>query len=337
VTVIMAVRDEGGHVESALRSVVEQDYPPDLVDVVVAVGPSSDDTRAIVDTIAAGDERIEAIDNPAGIVSTGLNDAIERAKGDVIIRIDGHCEVEADFISASVETLLAHDDAWVVGGPIVHHGRTPFGRAAAYAMSSRFGVGNASHRFAGFEGYGESVQFPAFRRWVFDRVGPFDEAQVRNQDDELNFRIVQAGGRIFISPSIKHRYYVRDVPRGLFRQYEQYAFWRIPMLRKHRRPTTARQLAPPLFFAAMAALFGVGAVTRRPVVALALPIAYLAALAGIGVGARRALDRDAAVRVPLAVAILHTSYAVGWAKGAYALLFAPDAWAIDGSMAALSR
>jgi succinoglycan biosynthesis protein ExoA len=337
VTVIMAVRNEAPHIEPALRAVLTQDYPTDLVEIVVSVGPSPDGTKAIVERVRDGDDRITVIDNPPGIVSTGLNDAIERATGEVIIRVDGHCDIDPDFISESVATLLAHEDAWAAGGPIVHRGRTPFGRAAAYAMSSRFGVGNASHRFADFEGYGESVAFPAFHAWVFDRIGGFDPALVRNQDDELNFRINQAGGRIYISPAIGYRYFVRDAPAGLFRQYEQYAFWRIPMMRKHRRPTTVRQVAPPLFFLGMAGLLASGVALRRPLVALALPVAYLAALAAIGLGARHELDADAARRVPLAVAILHTSYATGWAKGAYSLAFARDAWSIDGSMATLSR
>lgn len=337
VTVVMPVRNEEAFIDAAVRSVLDQDYPAALLDIVVAEGSSTDRTRAILERIVADEPRVRIVDNPEQIVSTGLNRAIAQARGEIIIRIDGHCDIDRDFVRASAEVLAEHPEAWVVGGPIRHAATTAFGRAVAHAMSSPAGVGGASHRFEGYEGYSDSAQFPAFRRTVFDRVGTFDVAQVRNQDDELNFRITQAGGKIYVSPRIGYRYYVRERPRQLFRQYYQYAFWRIPMLRKHRRPTTVRQLIPPLFYLTMAVGVVAGLVLRKPRIAFALPAAYGGVLAAVGVHSLGTLDPAAAARVPAAVAILHASYASGWAVGFWSTAFRPDAWSADGSMSALSR
>ena len=337
VSVVMPVRNERAYIETIVAQVLDQDLPPDRFEVLVADGDSDDGTREWLDALAATDARVRVIDNPERIVPTGLNRAIAAAHGEVVVRVDGHTEIAPDFLRQSLSVLRAHPEAWCVGGPIVHRGRGPFGRAAAWAMSSRVGVGGANHRFAGYEGPGESVAFPAFHRWVFDAVGDFDEHLVRNQDDEFNFRLRQAGGTIWISPSIRSEYFVREQPAQLWRQYRQYSFWRIPMLRKHRRPTTARQLAPPAFFALMAGGVVLGAWRHSPVLALALPVGYAATLVAVGVRSRRDLDAAAAVRVPLALATLHGAYAAGWAAGAWCLVARPDAWTAGSAMAELSR
>jgi succinoglycan biosynthesis protein ExoA len=122
-----------------------------------------------------------------------------RLEGDIISRIDGHCHA-SDFVSQNVRLLAEHPEAWVVGGPIIHRGTGPFGKATAVAMSHPIGVGTATHRFPGFEGYVDTVQFPTFRRWVFERIGLFDPKLVRIEDDELNYPVVHAGGKMFVSP-----------------------------------------------------------------------------------------------------------------------------------------
>ena len=213
----------------------------------------------------------------------------------------------------------------------------PTGKAVAIAMSHPAGVGMATHRFPDYEGYVEGAQFPAVRRWVFERVGTFDEQLVRNQDDELNYRITLAGGKSYVSPRVRYVYYVRDSPRKLFRQYLQYSFWRIPVIRKHKRPTTPRQMAPPLFFLAMLVLLIVGLALRQPLVALALPAAYLGVLLLIGVSQIPKAGLKVALLVPVAIAIMHVAYAMGIVLGLFSAVFRPHTWDHSGSMATLSR
>lgn len=337
VSIVMPVRNEAGFIAATLGGLFAQDYPRDRLEIIVADGMSDDGTRETLAGLLEQYPQLVVIDNPGRIVSTGLNAAIAQARGEIIVRIDGHAEIATDFIRQNVALLDEHPEAWVVGGPIHHAGRTAFGKAVAIAMSHPAGVGMATHRFPDYEGYVEGAQFPALRRWVFERVGNFDEQLVRNQDDEMNFRITQAGGKSYVSPRVRYQYYVRDSPRKLFKQYMQYSFWRIPVIRKHKRPTTPRQMAPPLFFLAMLVLAVAGFVLRMPWLALALPAAYLSVLLLIGISQIPKVGIKVACLVPVAIAIMHLAYAVGIVVGLFSAVFRPHTWDHSGSMATLSR
>jgi len=204
-------------------------------------------------------------------------------------------------------------------------------------MSHPLGVGNALHRYPDYEGYVEGAQFPAFRRWVFDRIGTFDERLVRNQDDEFNYRIHLAGGRVYVSPLVRYTYFVRSTVSQLFRQYFQYGYWRIPVIEKHRRPTTWRQIAPTLFLAACVALALTGIVLRRPLVATAVPLAYGIALATCVVSLLLRERPSVAVRVPLAIATMHVAYGLGVGYGLGSRILRGRATDTAEHMTALSR
>lgn len=337
VSVVIPIRNEEGFIARTLDGILSQDYPADRTEILVADGMSDDRTRQIVRNYTERFPQIRMIDNPERVTPCGLNAAIAAARGDIICRIDGHCEVAPDFVTQNVQLLQEHPEAWIVGGPIVHVATSLFGAAVAVAMSHPLGVGMATHRFPNFEGYVETVQFPTFRRWVFDRIGVFDTTLVRTEDDELNFRVMQAGGRMFISPRVRYVYYVRDHLANLFRQYFQYSFWRIPVMRKHRQPTTLRQVVPLLFYLGMAALFIAGVWLRQPLLSVAMPLAYTAAMVLLGVSLIPRKGLLTAGLVPVAVVAMHSAYALGMAYGMWASLFGVRAWKLDGPMSALSR
>jgi succinoglycan biosynthesis protein ExoA len=337
VSVIIPVRNEEAFIARTLDGILAQDYPADRMEIVVADGMSDDRTREIVGLYAQRHPQIRLVDNVDRVTPTGLNAAIAAARGEIISRIDGHCTVAADFVTENVRLLQEHPEAWAVGGPIVHRGAGAFGEAVATAMSHPAGVGMATHRFPGFEGYVDTVQFPAFRRSVFDRIGLFDTNLVRTEDDELNYRILKAGGKMFVSPRVRYVYYVRSRISHLFWQYFHYSFWRIPVLRKHKRPTTVRQVVPLLFFAALAALFVAGMWLGRPLLAIAPSAGYIAALLLIAVSLVHRLGVRAASLVPVAVFTMHVAYASGLAYGLVAAACGLRAWEVGGAMSALSR
>lgn len=337
VSVVIPVRNEAGFIADLIGAILKQDYFPDRVEVIVADGQSTDGTREILAAFQAEHPRLIVVENPGRIVSTGLNLAVLRSRGDVIVRIDGHAIVASDFIRENVALLAEHPEAWSVGGPIRHAATTTFGKAVGVAMSHPVGVGNALHRYPEYEGYVEGAQFPAIKRWVFDRIGMFDERLVRNQDDEFNYRIRQAGGQIYVSPRVRYRYFVRERIGQLFTQYFQYGFWRIPVIEKHRRPTTLRQMAPTLLYAACVVLALAGLWWREPLLALALPIAYAAGLALAGAATVLANDLRVSLCVPVAIATMHAGYALGLGYGIWARFFHSGAWDSQGKMAAISR
>jgi GT2 family glycosyltransferase len=334
---VIPVRNEEAFISRTLDGILAQDYPADRMEIIVADGMSDDRTRDIVHRYAQRHPHIRLVDNDDRVTPTGLNAAIAAARGEIILRIDGHCSVAADFVTENVRLLDEHPEAWIVGGPMVHRGTGAFGQAVATAMSHPAGVGLATHRFPGFEGYVETVQFPAFRRWVFDRIGLFDTNLVRTEDDELNYRVLKAGGKMFVSPRVRYVYYVRNRISHLFWQYFHYSFWRIPVLRKHKKPTTVRQVVPLLFFIAIAVLFVAGWWLRQPMFALALPALYGAALLLVGASVVPRLGVRAASLVPVAVLTMHVAYALGLLYGLLAAALGLRAWELHGSMSALSR
>jgi succinoglycan biosynthesis protein ExoA len=337
VSVVIPVRNEVAFISGLIDAVLTQDYPRDRIEVVVADGLSTDGTREALTELQARDRRVIVLDNPGRIVPTGLNLAVVRSRGNVIVRVDGHALIASDFIRQNVALLSEHPEAWSVGGPIRHAATTTFGKAVAIAMSHPLGVGNALHRYPEYEGYTEGAQFPAIRRWVFDRIGMFDERLVRNQDDEFNYRIRRAGGKVYVSPRVRYSYFVRARIGQLFKQYFQYGFWRIPVIEKHGRPTTLRQMAPTLFYAACVLLALAGLWWRQPLLAVALPLGYaLALVLAASVLVRRNGPRVAAY-VPVAIATLHAGYGWGLAYGMWARVFNADAWNTQGKMAAISR
>lgn len=337
VSVIIAVRNEDGFIERSLRAALDQDYPADRIEVIVADGMSTDGTRHTVERLQAEYPNLKLIDNPAKIVSTGLNAALDAARGEILIRVDGHSEVAPDFIRQNVLVMQEHVEAWSVGGPIIHDACSHRGKAIAIAMAHPVGVGNALHRFAGYEGWGEGAQFPAFHRWVFQRVGRFEEQLVRNQDDELNYRIKRAGGQIYISPRIRYRYFVRERFLHLFKQYFQFGFWRIPVMRKHHRPTTLRQLAPPLFLLSLASSILWALFSNRPAAGLIVPGLYASVLLLATLPELRKAPLPVVVWIPLAIAVMHCGYGLGIAYGLWAAVFKRQAWVDHIKVASLSR
>lgn len=314
------MRNEAGYIEGCVRALLDQtELPPDY-EVLVIDGMSDDGTRNILDALAAGDRRLRILDNPERIVPTALNRGIAAAKGEIIIRVDGHTNVAPDFVRANLELLHEHPEAWSVGGPIAHRGQTATARAIAAAMSSRIGVGGASHRFEDYEGYAEGTAFPAFRRWVFDRIGMFDEALVRNQDDELNFRITSAGGRIFISPRVKHDYFVRGSYKALFNQYIQYAYWKVEVMRKHGRVIALRHLVPGVFVVALPACIVASALPLPFSLAGIAPLAAYGTLLGSLAIATGVRERDPGIGLgaAAAAATMHVAYGIGTIAGVLA-------------------
>lgn len=335
---MLPIRNEAAFIEENLLRILRQDYPQDRFEIIVADGMSNDGTREILDRFVSETDRVTVIDNREQIVPTGLNAAIRRAKGEIIIRIDGHVVVADDFIKESVRALRDHPDAWAVGGPIVPHARTACGLAIAAAMSHPIGVGNAAHRRPTFEGYGEGTAFPATHSWIYSRVGYYDESLVRNQDDEFYYRINVAGGKFFITPRIKYTYFVRERLAQLFRQYYQYSFWRIPVMLKHRQPTTLRQVVPSLFYLAM--LIGVllGAYFGSWLVALTLPTVYASALLLTGITKIPSLGVHVGLLLPVAICTMHAGYAWGMIHGWLCHALRMSAWNANNSrVSQLSR
>ncbi len=315
VSLLMPVHNEASFIERSLGAVLAQDYPRDRIEVIVADGLSTDATREIIEALAGQHPNLVLVDNPGKIVSTGLNAALRVARGEIIIRIDGHTVIAPDYCRQGVEALR-QTGADNVGGRMNAVSDGSFGRAVALATSSRFGIGNARFHYSDREEEVDTVYLGCWPSEVFQRVGMFDEEMVRNQDDEFNYRLRAAGGKIMLNPRIKSEYYNRATALSLWRQYFQYGYWKVRVLQKHPGQMSARQFVPPLFvmtlflLCAAAPFFIVG----RFLMAAAVTTYSVLSL-GASILAARRCDWRLLPLLPIAFTIIHFAYGSGFLLG----------------------
>jgi len=253
VSVVVPCRNERAHIGGFLDNLLRLERDGLECEFIIADGMSDDGTREILDEYAAKYGEIRVVENPQKIVSTGLNAAVRAARGEVIVRMDVHARYAEDFLCRAVE-VLKETGADNVGGAWRASASSYWGRAIAAAFQSRFGSGGAASRREDYEGPADTVYLGCWRKETLERVGLFDEALVRNQDDELNYRITKAGGVVWQSAKIVCWYEPRDSLKKLFWQYFQYGFWKVAVIRKHRLPAKLRHLAPGLFVLALLVL-----------------------------------------------------------------------------------
>jgi succinoglycan biosynthesis protein ExoA len=323
VTIAMPCLNEEEHIEGCLRSVLAQDYPADRMEILVADGRSSDATRAIVARMAAEDPRVRMVDNPGRLQAAGMNEAIRRARGDIIVRMDVHCLYASDYVRKCVE-VLERTGADNVGGAAVQRGvpvTTAFQRALCAALRSPLGVGGAKYRSEDQEGYVDTVPFGAFRKSVFEKIGLYDPRATTNEDAELNQRIIAAGGRVYLSREIVLHYSPRDSVGKLARQYFRYGKGRARTLLKHRKLVTIRPFIP-----------FIGVLTGAGLVATSMSHPFASVAAAVyalftGAEAIR-VGRDAgwsAVPVVWTIfPVLHVSHGLGVAAGLFHYVRKPD-------------
>ena len=320
VSIIVPMRNERRHIERCLRSLVDQDYPRERFEVIVADGRSTDGSRELVESMQQELPNLRLLENRGKHTARGLNIGLAFARGDVITRVDAHAAVAPDFLRESV-AALRRTDADVVGGPIETLGEGPMGESLARAVSSPFGVGNAVFRYSQEEQWTDTVAFPAYRRDVFDRIGVFSEID-GGEDDEFHYRLRDIGGRILLTPAIRSTYYARSTYWGLAQQYFGYGQAKVVVLSRHPRRTRLRQLMPSALVLALLAAVVVAAFGGLLTVPLAaLVAAYVVATIGASIVVSRRHGWRHLLRLPLAFACMHFAYGSGFLFGLVRRLF----------------
>ena len=243
VSVILPVLNEENYLEAAISAILSQDYLGEF-EVILALGPSRDQTSVIAENLRRSDARIILVDNPSGKTAAGLNLAIAKAKYPLIVRVDGHATIPSHYLTLA--TSLIHETGAVnVGGMMAAVGVTRFEKAVARAMLSPLGVGASAFHTGGKAGAADTVYLGAFRKSALQEVGGFDEKFTRAQDWELNFRLRSAGGLVYFDPRLQVEYRPRPRLRALAKQYFEYGRWRRAVSRRHSGTVNSRYLAPP--------------------------------------------------------------------------------------------
>jgi len=243
VSIILTVINEALHLRAAIKAALSSNYQGEL-EVILAVGPSTDQTWQIAKELAEQDSRITVLENISGRTPNGLNAALKLAKNQIVVRIDGHSEIDKEYIRKAVETLK-ETGAVNVGGIMFAQGTTSFEKAVAIAMRSPIGVGSSRFHIGGEAGPTDTVYLGVFQKSALDAVGGYDERFTRAQDWELNYRLRKNSGVVYFDPELKVIYRPRSSLKKLALQYFEYGKWRRAVVRQHSRTINFRYLAPP--------------------------------------------------------------------------------------------
>jgi succinoglycan biosynthesis protein ExoA len=251
ISIIVPVRNEGRHIESTLRQLMEQDYDSDKWEILVVDGDSTDDTAERVREISAMYPRVRLLLNPKRLSSAARNIGIRHARGEVVLIVDGHCEVENRSLLKNVSAAFERSGADCLGRPqsLNISNPTPMQKAIALARTSRLGHHPASFIYANRECFSPAHSVAiAYRREVFEKVGYFDERFDACEDVEFNHRIDRTKLKCFFSPSIQVRYFPRTNLTGLFRQIARYGRGRVRLFRKHHESFALGSFLPAMFW-----------------------------------------------------------------------------------------
>ena len=258
ISIVAPIYNEERYIDQCIKSLFEQDYPRDDMEWIFVDGGSKDKTKEIVQSYQKQyPELIKLFDNPHKIVPYAMNIGIENSKGKYIIRLDAHAEYASDYFTKCVH-YLDTIDADNVGGVAETKAKSKSGEAIAKMLSSKFGVGNSQFRTNGKSGYVDTVPFGAFRREVFSKWGGYDERLVRNQDNEMNYRIRKNGGKIYLADDIHLAYYCRDTIKAISSMARKNGMWNVITMKLCPGSMGLRHFVPLCFVLSIPLLVGFG-------------------------------------------------------------------------------
>lgn len=249
IAVIIPCRNERAYIRECIEAIYASQLPANCeLRVCIVDGKSDDGTLDVIVDLISQFNNLKLVVNEQQLTPFAFNIGIKSNPDCDFYQIVGARHIlSANYINNCLEWLQNDSETWCVGGRIVNEYVNKTGRIIANAMSTSFGMGLGNFRTLEKSGYTDTVTSPMYPKDVFKKIGYFDEELIRNQDDDFNFRVTQAGGKIYYDSSISLRYFVRGNFKGLWKQFFQYGYWKVYVNKKHKSITTIRQLVPPLF------------------------------------------------------------------------------------------
>lgn len=339
VSVVIPCRNENGAIQKCIESIMASQIAD--LEILVVDGMSTDGTRESLQVLITRFSRpgriLKCIDNPNLTTPFAFNAGILNSTGEFVQIVGSRNLLDPHYIPSLISALQSDDKIGCVGGDYQHSFQNQSSQALALAMESKFGVGGSNYRTMSKSGYVDTVGVPMYRRSIFCELGLFDEMLTRNQDDDFNFRLTQAGFKVYYVHEAKNIYFVRGSLQKAFKQYSQYGYFKVFVNQKHQTVTTFRQLVPPLFVAflasgvplALASLFmdQTTALSKFPAAFVGLVLAFYLVLGfTFGWQATKSSTLSVPYRLPLAIQVqlaifvLHFGYGFGYLKGIWDFL-----------------
>lgn len=310
VTVVIPARNEEHFISACLDSVLAQTYRN--LDVVVVDGDSDDATPKIVDDYSARDSRVRRVQNPARITPVSLNVGLAAAQGPLLVRIDAHSTVPADYVTRAIGHLVT--GKWGgVGGRKDAIGITPQGRAIAAAMASKFGVGNSTYHHGASVQKVDHIPFGAYPVDLARELGGWDERFTSHQDFEFDFRVRDHGNELLFDPELRIDWICRQSVKELWKQYSRYGRGKAKFVILHPKGATLRQVVPP----AMVGWLTVAVVLLpfQPIIGAVMIAPYVAVVAAGTASTARSLEPNERKYLPAVFAGIHLGQGFGFYRG----------------------
>tara|TARA_R110002072_G_scaffold20688_2_gene74811 strand:- start:12774 stop:13790 length:1017 start_codon:yes stop_codon:yes gene_type:complete len=316
ISIVIPCRNEVAYIEECIDAIYTCELPPETsINVFVVDGMSDDGTREKIAELITRYTSLKIIDNAKQLTPYAFNLGIyEDSNADYIQIVGARHILSKNYLSSCIEILQSNKDIWCVGGKIVNEFTNSVSEIISVAMSTSFGMGIGNFRVLYKSGFTDTVTSPMYPYWVFEKIGFFDEELVRNQDDDFNYRVTKAGGKIYYCNEISLNYYVRGTFSGLWKQFFQYGYWKVYVNQKHKTVTTYRQLIPPLFVVYLFLVLLTPIFGWTLLIMSAIPFCLYLLLNGI-FSVRTSKNITQFIQLLITYPILHLSYGLGYLRG----------------------
>ncbi len=317
VSIIVPCYNEEKTIRHLLDAVLAQTYPRALMELVISDGLSTDRTREVIASFQKErpDLAIYVVENSARTIPSGLNQAIRKSKGEVIVRLDAHSMPIPEYVERCVAAHQSGKGDNVGGVWEIRPGAdTWIAKSISFAAAHPLGVGDAMYRLNAKAGAVDTVPFGSFRRALIDKIGTFDETLLTNEDYEFNTRVRESGGTVWLDPSIRSVYFSRSTLGKLAAQYWRYGFWKFKMLRRYPRTLRWRQALPPLFTLSLFALIVLSLFIGFARILLAAQLSgyfFVLTLAGLKIAVEKKTGFPL-FGLPLAISTMHLAWGAGF-------------------------
>lgn len=325
ISLVCPIFNEEKYIAGFIESIIQQDFPKEEMEVLFVDGMSTDNTRNIIKSHSDKYPFIRLIDNPHHTTPHALNIGIKAANGDYIVRLDAHAEYPNDYLKSVIHYSKELPEAQNVGGVCITLPTNESNTAVAIAetLSCTFGMGNSYFRVGTDKiRLVDTVPFGCFKKDLFDKIGYFDHELIRNQDDEFNGRITNNGGKIYLIPSVKIKYFARDKISKVRKMFYQYGLYKPLVNKKLGAPATARQFFPLLFLLGII-VGGVISLFSNWIFYIYIAVLALYLLIGLCIGCRSAIKLNKpllTILMPYVFLNIHLSYGFGYLVGIIKIL-----------------